>query len=429
MSDAITIVGLEVSNFRRLRAAHVEYVPGTGLVRVTGKNAAGKTSLLKAIAGALGGAGQVHEDSLHEGAEDGRVILRLSNGYTVERRHTAANPKGSLVVVGPDEGRHSQRKLNEWLGERSFDPLAFYSLSPDRQRDTLFAIGTDPGLPKKLQDVRAEYRQTYDERTPVISRIRELRKVEKPAGERPEPVDTSAELARLRELNEAARQLRDLKRDLDEADRRYREATSEVRRLEDQLRMARQKEENALRVYKAARQEWESIADPAEEIEAVTARLDQVSAINAALEPWKRWESASAELEALARTEEDLTAQLGSLKRREADLLEKAGIPVPGLSFGDAGEPLLNGKPLALASGAERIEVSVRVALAADPHLKVCLLDEANDLDLDAVERLDALAKEHGFQIWAVRIGLEGPGEVVVDDGKAWSTVEEVAHA
>ncbi len=39
----------------------------------------------------------------------------------------------------------------------------------------------------------------------------------------------------------------------------------------------------------------------------------------------------------------------------------------------------------------------------------------------EALEALRALAEEHDFQIWACRIGIEGPGEVVIEDGEARS--------
>ena len=101
-------------------------------------------------------------------------------------------------------------------------------------------------------------------------------------------------------------------------------------------------------------------------------------------------------------------------------MIAAAGIPVPGLTFDpETAEPQLNGFPLALASGGERIRMAVAVALAVDPELRVCLVDEANDLDLEALEELDRLATEHGFQVFACRIGLEGAGEIVVDDGEA----------
>ena len=116
----VHIVSIEVSNFRRLTAAEVKIIPGKGLVRVTGPNASGKTSLLKAIAGALGGGGEIHKESLREGAKAGLVSLKLSNGFTIERQFTEKNPKGYLKVTGPDDGRHAQGKLTGWIGNAEF---------------------------------------------------------------------------------------------------------------------------------------------------------------------------------------------------------------------------------------------------------------------------------------------------------------------
>ena len=121
----------------------------------------------------------------------------------------------------------------------------------------------------------------------------------------------------------------------------------------------------------------------------------------------------------MSSEESRLTKELKEQKSEEVKLLDEAGIPVKGIGFDEEGNPQLNGRSLAVASGRERIEVAVTVALAADPEIRVCLVDEANDLDLEALESLDALAKEHQFQIWVVRIGLEGDGEIVCEDGVA----------
>lgn len=440
-TERITIVGVEVSNYRRLTVAEIKLLPERGLVRVTGPNAAGKTSLLKAVAGVLGGAGEVHEGSLHEGAENGRVRLQLSNGFTVERRVTESAPKGYLTVVGPDEGKHTQGKLNSWLGDRSFDPLAFLGLGPDRQREVLFSIGTDPELPAKLEAVRQEYRETYEERTPVISRKRHLAKIEQPEGERPEPVDTSAEMARLRELQaqerkrgDAFRAWRDAERGAERQSDVVAGARKRVRELEAALTRARERlvteelhEEEKRKAVAAAEEAFGALDDPSAEIAVVQDRIEQAEAVSESLAPWRLYDAAQAELEDLDAQEEQLTTQLRALKAREADLLEKAGIPVEGLSFDENGAPLLDGRDLALASGAQQIDLAVDVAIAANPELGVCLLDEANDLDLVSLKRLHDRAVEHGFQIWACRLGLEGDGEIVVADGVAKSSPEAVA--
>ena len=432
-NEKITIVGVEVSNYRRLTVAEIKHVPKKGLVRVTGPNASGKTSLLKSVAGALGGQGEVHKGSLHEGAENGHVTLHLSNGYTVERRITEANPKGTLIVTGPDEGTHRQGKLNSWLGERSFDPLAFLSLDDARQRETLFSIATDPDLQEKLEEVRGEYLDTYELRTPVISRKRHVAALEKPVGERPEPVDTSAEMARLgelqaqeRECGDALRTAEQLQRDVDRSANVIITGARLVEDLESKLAEAKKLQEEregghdqmVIRAREALAHAH-ALPDPTESLEEVRARLEAASDIQTAIEPWTRWDKGQKELEALKEEESKLTDQLAALKQREADLLAKAGIPVEGLSFGEDGEPLLNGRAIALASGGDKMDLAVDVAFAADPDLAICLLDEGNDYDLESLDRLHERALAKGFQVWLCRIGIESRGEIVVEDGVA----------
>lgn len=153
--------------------------------------------------------------------------------------------------------------------------------------------------------------------------------------------------------------------------------------------------------------------------ETVHAGADEADQVAAALEPWKAADRARAEAEEATKRVEAITAEMNGLDAQEKELLASAGLPVDGLSFTADGSPLLNGRPLEVASGAERIRLAVAVALAAHPALRICLVDEANDIDLDGLAELDRLAQEHGFQVWAARLGIEGPGEIVVEDGKA----------
>jgi energy-coupling factor transporter ATP-binding protein EcfA2 len=435
----ITAIGLKVESFHRLRAAEVELIPTDGLIRVSGKNGAGKTSLLRAIKAALGGAGEIlGEATVNEEAEDGRasVTLKLSNGFTVERRFTEAAPKGYLTVIGPDGGKHSQGKLAEWLGPLSFDPSAFFSLHPDRQREILLSLGEDPGLPAKLDQIRAARAERYRVRTPWIAQQRRARQVQEPGGERPEPIDVSAELTKMGELQAKDRARQDMfrsaenaKRQADQHEREFKQADARVVELERRLEEAKAHAVNMAKRAKASegeakklRAEALAFPDVMPDIEAVRARINEADRVQQALRPWEAYDGAQAELEEAEAAIQALTAEMETMDAQERELIRSAGMPVEGLSFAEDGSPLLNGRPLSVASGAECARLAVAVAMAARPELRICLLDEeANGLDLDALEALDALAKEHGFQIWACRLGLEGSGEVVVEDGEAWS--------
>lgn len=434
----ITIVGIEVSNFRRLKVAVVKMIPRIGLVRVTGRNKSGKTSLLRSIAAALGGAKEVNPSSVHSGSEGGGVKLELSNAFSVGRRVTPANPKGYLTVIGADGGEHKQGKLDEWLGPLSFDPLAFFSLEGQRQAEILLSLGPDRELPSKLADIRARRAKRFDERTPWISTKRRVSQVPKPDGERPRPVDVSAEMRRMGELQKA-------ERERDDAGRREQRLRTEVPKLRGALEKAQAHVldlvtqlaaaeadvegmegsiQSATAAADAAAIDFLDLLDPAAELAQVRARIEAASAIDASIEPWKAWDRAQAELEEATSQYDRITAELHAFDSEERALVATVPVPVEGLGFSPTGEPLLNGLPLEIASGAERIELAVGVAFEVNPDLRVALIDEANDLDLEAMERLDQRAKERGFQIWACRLGIEGPGDVVVDDGEAFDRAE-----
>ena len=431
----VHIVSMEVQNFRRLTAAEVTILPGKGLVRVTGPNSSGKTSLLKAIAGALGGGGEVHRESLREGAKTGMVSLKLSNGFTIERQFTENHPKGYLKVKGPDDGLHAQGKLTGWIGDRSFDPLAFFSLSPGDKRDALFSVAKDPDLPDKLTNLRELQKETYDSRTPWIVQKRELNKIleSPPEGEAPEPVDTKETLRKLQVLQveretyesekgkcrDAVQAKNDLFAAVEEHERRAAELTRELEAEEESLRDAQARFADVEKFNAELIKAFNKREDPQPAILDAQMTLASATEVLKAREPWERHAKATTEAVEVDKTEKEITATLKGLRDREAQLLNEAGIPVDGIGFDDQGLPQLNGRSLEVASGRERIEVAVAVALAADPEIRVCLVDEANDLDLDALKALDKLAKRHGFQIWVVRIGLEGAGEIVVEDGVA----------
>lgn len=438
----IHVVGVEATNFHRLRVAEIRIEPGGRFVKLTGPNGAGKTSLLRAIRAALGGAGEVLDHALNDEAEEskGEIRVELTNGFTIERRFTESAPKGYLTVTGPDGGKHGQGKLNGWLGSLSFDPLAYFDLKPERQREILLSLGRDPTLGEQLEAIRQEYARVYQDRTPWIAEQRRARAVPKPEGERPEPVDVSGEMTKLRELQVAERERQDAfraaeaaarqaERDQDEHERADDRVAELERLLEEAKARAKATAEIALaseKAAEAAKAAAEGIPDPSAEIEAVQARISEADAVNAQLEPWKAWERAQQDLEAAGLEVEARTNSLERLRQTERTLIAEAGIPVPGLSFDpESGEPLLNGRPLSVASGAERIRMAVNVAQAANPELHICLVDEANDLDLEQLEELDRLAREYDFQVWGCRIGLESKGEIVVEDGVAKSATSE----
>jgi len=432
MSDAIHIVKIEVRNSHRLSVAQCDFIPGKGLVVVTGLNASGKTALLQSAKGAIGGGKQVLPRTLKDGEQSGYTMVELDNGYVITKKFSETHPKGVLTVVSPEGGKFGQSKINEWLGDASFDLLAILDLKPADLRDVLLSIATDPDLPKNLAALKADRQATYDQRTPHISRAQVATRIQKPDGDRPEAVDVSAEMERLQELQakQAERKgkqdaLVDLAAEVTYHNLLVEDALQQIARLQGIIGEEEARAEEAETVLAEAQVELNGLPDPAEDLLQVSARLSDANDINDQLEPWKTWDTAKADAEDAQISIDNLTEKIADIDAAQQQLLQHSGIPVENLSFAEDGEPLLNGLPIAVASGRERIDMAVNIAFAVDPDLRVCFLDEeGNSLDNDSLERLHQRAIAKDFQIFIARISKEGGGEIVVEDGVAKSAVE-----
>jgi len=443
--EGIKLAGLDIQRLYRIEAAELEFSGKAGVVEVTGKNKAGKTSLLRSILALLGGGKAIAEDPRNDkGGGTSISSGRFTNGYTITRRPTPANPKGNLIVEAPDGGKHGQTLVSSWLGNGAFDlhALRKYATKPKELVPILLSIATDPDLPAKLRDVRRSIEGLKDERSPWYSAKQRSERTKRPDGSRPEPVDVSAEAAKLDELRSIGEERAgaifdaDVARGAaDEAGRNVERQRNHIDGLEEDLEQIKREIADAkegLEAVEATKKTADEVAaeleekaqgfpDPSEEIAEVRDRLADADARNAELDPWKDWDRAQEELEEARAMIAGYNSELEELKTKERDLLAKSGVDIPGLSFDEEGLPLLHGRPLDAASGREWVEFSAAVAFAHDPELRVALVDEAEGVDADGMEALAELAREKDFQLFLCRINPAGVGEVVVcDDGKAW---------
>ena len=106
MSDPVKISSLELENVKRVRALSLEPT-ADGLTVIGGGNGQGKTSVLDAIAWALGGNRKKPDRPTREGsATPAQLRVELSNGIVVERK----GKNGALTVTDP-EGKNTMKSL------------------------------------------------------------------------------------------------------------------------------------------------------------------------------------------------------------------------------------------------------------------------------------------------------------------------------
>lgn len=431
------IIELRAENVKRLSAVHI--TPKGNLVIIGGKNGAGKTSVLDAIQMTLGGAKEISDQPIRAGQERAQVILETED-LIITRTFTAS---GSAVTVKNRDGMRAdapQQILDRLTGKLTFDPVAFLRLDPTKQREALKRI-----VPVDFTEDDSNRNRLFDERTHAGRKLDDAVAVLHSLPTFPnEPdgiislSDTVAELEAAQKVNQAAKDLLDAAErghgevmdalmESDKVARGIADTEAEIARLQTRLQELREAGERKAKRVEELRAAAESSAQAAAEAQTVDMspirqKLAGAEATNAHVRANARKEEQRKLVDALNTQVKELTAAIDHIDAEKKRKLSEAPFPVAGLSFDDRGVTL-NGLPFSEASAAEKLRVSVAMAAALNPKLRVMLVRDAAFLDEDSLAQLEQLAIEHDLQVWAERVGKGDKTAVIIEDGAVLTTV------
>ena len=439
--QSLKIVSLQVENVKRISAAYIE-PDGRPVVVIGGANGQGKTSLLDAIWMVLGGKNAVCPKPVKDGEERGEITLDL--GPYIVRRTFTAEGRTTLEVRNPDGAKYSspQALLDRFVGDLSFDPLAFSRLDGKKQVEALRSL---TGLDFDALD--DERQRLYDERTQVN---REAKTLEAKLRGMPVHDDAPAEEVSVAglvgELEAANRQAEDyadaqaavgdlargveLARDVAESTRqRIASVEEELARLRDQL------SERAAAVVSHEHSHATAEADLAErlatnpipDLAAIRQRIAGAEACNAKVRENAAKAEASATLETRKAEAAALTDKIDGVDADKRRQIEEAELPVPGIAFGADGVTL-DGIPFEQCCSAEQIKASVAIGVAMNPRLKVMLIRDGALLDENSRELVRQQAEASGTQFWMEVVGNSADVSVLIEDGAIVGHAAEAAE-
>lgn len=432
------IVQLTAENYGRLSAVDIR--PTGDVVEITGRNAQGKTTVLNAIWSALKHAENVQSVPIHVGANSARIRLDLGE-LIVERRFT---PSGTTLTVENADGarfRSPQAVLDALVGALSFDPLAFTRKKPREQFDDLRQIAK---VEVDFEALDALNKRDYERRTEINRQAKAARasaealpvKVVWSGDDDADDVPTESALLDRMEKAAAENSRIDAERarrqsELDRAERLRDDATLFEADAADLAKRANQLADKAFQCRVEAEQIASEVTSapelPAHEnVAELRARLDKVREFEKALarvDERKQHEESAADLE---RQADAITDAMAAREKQKADAIAAAKFPVDGLGLSD-GAVTLNGIPLTQASSAEQLRVSLAVAMAANPKLRVIRIQDGSLLDPDSLAVIERMAADADFQVWIERVDASGKVGIVIDDGKVAAVNAEPA--
>ena len=413
------ILSLLAENVKGIKV--VQITPDGNLVQITGPNGSGKTSVLDSIYWALAGTSNIPAKPVRTGEH--RAIVKLDLGeFTVTRRFTDAGGTSLLVEGDGKEFKSPQGVLDKLLGSLTFDPLAFSRMSPKQQLEQL------KGMVKLEVDVDlldTQNLRDFAERTEVNRTVKSLNERTATLFARmnpslpKEPIDTDALLAQLEgaaDFNASIERERHSRAArLAEVERMRSSATGKRQQAEELLLAANLLEETAQREVESL-----NALQPLSELRntsAIRDEFDKARAINVGIAANNDYLVAKATEEAARKAAQALTDRMEDRNRAKAAAIAAAKMPVEGLSFGD-GMVLYNGLPFEQASSAEQLRVSVAIAMAGNPKLRVLRIQDGSLLDEKSLALIAAMAAENDMQVWIEQVDTSGMVGIFMQEGE-----------
>lgn len=395
---------LEIENVKRVKAVRVE--PATnGLTIIGGKNNQGKTSVLDAIAWALGGERYRPTQAQREGSViPPNLKVIMDNGLVVERK----GKNSDLKVTDPTGRKGGQQLLNEFVNQLALDLPKFMEASGKEKAQTLLKI---IGVGDQLAALDKQEQEKYNERQ-ALGRIADQK--EKFAKEQiyypeaPQELVSPSDLIRQQqEILAQNGENQRIRENLHKLEQEKQAVTEQLQQL-----LCRQNEvDEKLRI---ARMSAEDLHDQStEELEQNIANIEEINRkVRANLDK----EKAEDDAKEYRRQYTQLTKDITDTRQAKEDLLKGAALPLPELSVKD-GELIYKGQHWDNMSGSDQLKVSTAIVRKLNPNCGFVLLDKLEQMDLDTLQEFGHWLEQEGLQVIATRVSTGDECSIVIEDG------------
>ena len=438
MESPVKINSLELENVKRIRAVQIVPSPD-GITVIGGRNGQGKTSVLDAIAWALGGNKLRPQNPNRDGgATPAKLHVELSNGIIVERR----GKNGTLHVTDTTGRKGTQTLLNEFLSELALNLPKFLSGTDKERTDALLQT---LGIDQQLAELDGQIKSAYQRRESVgrdAKRLRAHADALPHYDDAPEEPVSVAELVRRQQeilvRNGENQRKRDYAEQLEwerqsieqsiasidhsikssqkQLDQYVADMQERINRMQHDCEVERKKLVQCQADLEISRKtadalEDESTAEIEESIADIETTNDHVR------ENQRKAEAVTVATEREAEYE-SMSATISDLRERRMALLDGAPLPLPGLSVDEDGRMVYCGQTWSGMSSSEQLRVATAIVRATKPECGFVLLDKLEQMDAQTLAEFGAWAESEGLQVIGTRVSTGDECTVIIEDGK-----------
>lgn len=407
----IKINSFEFENVKRIKM--LQYQPAeNGLTVIGGRNNQGKTSVLDAIAWALGGDRFKPSAADRDGAyTPAHLKVELSNGIVVERK----GKNGALKVVDTTGKLAGQQLLNRFVEQFALDVPKFMQASGKEKANILLQL---IGVGDELYTLESKENELYNHRHAIgqiaDQKIKYAREMPLYQGV-PDSVVSASELIRQQQDILARNGENQRKRE------HIREIQSEMDDLTEKLYTLRAELENYEKLFEEKSREFDIAVKTSEQLhDESTAELEenirQIDEINRKVRANLDREKAEMDAEDYKKQYDCLTDEIEEIRQKKTDLLKYADLPLPELSV-EEGELIYKGKKWDSMSGSQQLKVATAIVRKLNPECGFVLLDKLEQMDGETLHEFGQWLESENMQVIATRVSTGDECSIIIEDG------------
>lgn len=415
---SVKITALEAENVKRIKA--VAFAPSpTGLTLVGGNNNQGKTSVLDALAWALGGERFRPDAAQRDGAvAPAHLKVTLSNGVIVERKGKNA----SLTVTDPTGRRSGQQLLNAFVEPLALDLPRFMESTDKEKADILLRI---IGVGSELQVKDLEIKGLYDKRTFTGQLAAQKKHFAEGLISYPEapdePVSASDLIRQQQDILARNGENQRKRRQAQELTRKRDEAMAEMQRLDERIAELTARREEVSKKHTALFVQAMEASKSAEQLQdestaELEASIRDIEETNRKVRANLEKSRAEDEAAQYASEYDRLTESIQQKRADRMALLNGADLPLPGLSVED-GVLTYKGKHWRDMSGSDQLRVAAAIVRRLNPDCGFVLLDKLEQMDMTTLQEFSAWLEAEGLQAIATRVSTGSECQIIIEDG------------
>lgn len=408
----VKINSFEIENVKRIKM--LQYEPtANGLTLIGGRNNQGKTSVLDAIAWALGG------DRFKPSAaqRDGALVppylrIELSNGIVVERR----GKNSDLKVTDPTGRLAGQNLLNQFVEQFALNVPKFMEATAKEKAQILLKI---IGVGDKLFELENAEQRLYNERRTIGQIADQKAKFAKEMpiyqGVPQLPVSASDLIYAQQDILARNGENQRLRMKADRIKQEYTALAEKVNRLRTELAEAEKQLGEKSDELKTAMKLTEQLTDESTaEIEQSIAEIDEINRkVRANLDREKAEEDA----DYYKNQYDDLTEKIAAVRDEKIDLLKNADMPLAELSVENA-ELIYKGRKWDSMSGSDQLKVATAIVRKLNPECGFVLLDKLEQMDIETLADFGMWLEKEQLQAIATRVSTGSECSIIIEDGK-----------